>query len=154
MGRREELLRREAEGWDRVASLVAELSAEQQERPGLSPEGWSVRDLLWHLAFWYDDAARALEQMRAGTWGGDDPSRVPGWADRVNDEELTRSRTMSTIEAREAWLRERRRMLEALGALAELTPDAEEWFEESGPTHAAAHLPELEAWVGRLRSGR
>ena len=55
MGRREELLRREAEGWDRVAALVDELTPEQQERPGLSPDGWSVRDLLWHLGFWYED---------------------------------------------------------------------------------------------------
>jgi hypothetical protein len=152
MGRREDLLRREAEGWDRLEGLVQGRTTEQQEARGLSPDGWSVKDLLWHLAFWCDDTARVLGQMREGTWDGEDPSREPGWTDRVNEEQLARSRSMTPPEVREAWIRDRRRMLEALGALPDVTPEAEEWFEESGPIHTAEHLPELEAWVERLRS--
>ena len=152
MGRREDLLRREAEGWERLASLVAELTPGQLEHRGLTPDGWSVKDLLWHVAFWCDDTARALDDMRAGTWDRVDPSREAGWTDRVNGEQLERSRTMGLAQVRASWLEGRRRMLEAFGALEEVTPEADEWFEEAGPSHAAAHLPDLEAWVARLRS--
>ncbi len=152
MGRREELLRREAEGWERVAELVDGLTAAGVVRPGLSPDGWSVKDLLWHVGFWCDDAARALTRMAEGAWDGVHPSREPGWTDRVNGEELARSRSVAPAEAREAWVEGRRRMLSALGALTEVSPEAEEWFEESGPSHYAEHLPELEAWISRLRS--
>jgi hypothetical protein len=152
MGRREDLLRREAEGWEAVARLLAGLTPNQLERPGLTREGWSVRDLMWHAAYWFDDAAQALEGMRAGTWHGRDPTLEPGWADRVNDEEFERSRAMDLARAREAWLDGRGRMLEAFGALDEVTPEAEEWFDEAGPMHSADHMPDLEAWVVHLRS--
>ena len=152
MGRREDLLRREAEGRDRIAGLLDGLSIEQLERPGLTPEGWSIRDLLWHLASWSEDTARVLREMAAGTWDGSDPSLEPGWTDRTNDEQFARSRTMGIGEARAAWIEGRRAALEAFGALEDVTPQADEWFDESGPTHYAGHLPGLGGWVGRLRS--
>ena len=31
--------------------------------------------------------------------------------------------------------------------LAEITPDADEWFRESGPEHIGEHLPDLERFV-------
>ncbi len=90
--------------------------------------------------------------MRAGTWDGSDPSLEPGWVDRVNDEEFVRSRTMGIEEARAAWVEGRRAMLEAFGALGDVTPRADEWFDESAPTHYAAHLHGLAGWVERLGS--
>jgi hypothetical protein len=44
-------------------------------------------------------------------------------------------------------------MLEALGSLFELSPEAEESFDESGPTHYAEHEPGLREWIARLRHG-
>lgn len=104
------------------------------------------------MAFWCDDAAQVLAEMKAGTWDGRDPSLEPGWVDRVNDEQLQRSRTMDPADARAEWLDGRRRMLGAFGALDDVSPQADEWFEETGPTHYAGHLPDLEDWVERLRS--
>jgi hypothetical protein len=153
MGRREDLLRREAEGWRRVSDLVEPLTPAQVDRPGLTPAGWSVKDLLWHLAFWHADAARALGEMREGVWDGHDASLVPGWTDRTNDEQQARSQAMGLAEVRAASVEERRRMLEVFGALEEPTPAAMEWFEESGPLHTDQHLPGLAAWAARLRSG-
>jgi hypothetical protein len=34
-----------------------------------------------------------------------------------------------------------------LGSLTALTPEAEEWFVESGPAHYAEHLGHLERWA-------
>ena len=86
MGRREDLLRQEAEGWARIDALVEGLAPEDVDRPGLTDEGWSVKDMMWHVAAWSDDTARVLRDMEAGTWDGEDPSAAPGYTDRVNRE--------------------------------------------------------------------
>jgi hypothetical protein len=54
---------------------------------------------------------------------------------------------MQVDEVRAELQRARAAMLERFGALAGLTADADEWFEESGPAHYAEHASELEAWV-------
>jgi hypothetical protein len=51
---------------------------------------------------------------------------------------------MSMDEVRSVLPAARGRFLAAFGALPEITSDAEEWFEESGPTHYDGHLPDLE----------
>ena len=63
MARREELLRAEAEGWEAFIAL-ADRCRPTSRRPGLNAEGWAVRDVMWHVAFWCVDAARALGAMR------------------------------------------------------------------------------------------
>jgi hypothetical protein len=118
----------------------------------VTPEGWAVRDVLWHVAAWSRDTARVLREMRDGTWDGTDPSLEPGWTDRVNAEWFARSRSMPVGAVRVEWLAARRGLLEAFAELEELTAEADEWFEETGPTHYAKHVEDLEAWLERLRS--
>jgi hypothetical protein len=154
MARREELLRREALAWARLERATADLTADEVERPGYTPDGWAIRDLWWHLAAWCDDTTRVLREMRDGTWDGSDPSTQPGWTDRVNAEWFERSRAMSASEVLDALARARRAHLEAFGVLDEVTPDAEEWFEETGPLHLETHLTDLEPWAEALRAGR
>lgn len=134
--------------------MTAPLTADELRRPGYTPDGWAVRDLWWHLAAWFDDTARVLGQMRAGDWDGSDPSLEPGWTDRVNTEWFERSRQMSLAEVRDALVGARRRHLEAFGALDEVTPAAEDWFDETGPLHYEEHAGSLEAWAARLVSER
>lgn len=152
MGRREDLLRQEAEGWARIDALVDGLTPEQIERPGYTDEGWSVKDMMWHVAAWSQDTARVLVDMEAGTWNGEDPSEAAGYTDRVNREWFARSRTMGIEEVRSAWYAARERLLESFGKLGEVTPDAAEWFDETGPAHYAEHVPGLQAWVERIGS--
>ena len=40
------------------------------------------------------------------------------------------------------------RRAERSATLPEVTPEAWEWFEESGPLHYAKHVKDLEAWLG------
>ena len=147
MGRREELLRAEAEGWEELIAVLDATAPELLERPGVNWEGWAVRDVMWHLAFWCSDAARALHDIAEGRF---DRAHEPYGAeevDRLNDRELERSRGMRADDVRADLHRGRSAMLERFGALEVLTADADEWFEESGPLHYAEHLPELEAWI-------
>jgi len=147
MARREELLRAEAEGWEAFVALVDAVPPDLVELPSLNAEGWAVRDVMWHVAFWCADAARALNAIGEGRL---DRVREPygdAEVDRLNDRELERSRGMQVDEVRAELHGARAAMLERFGSLARLTTDADEWFEESGPAHYAEHAPELEAWV-------
>jgi Mycothiol maleylpyruvate isomerase N-terminal domain len=152
MGRREELLREEAEGWGRLTEIVDALTSADLERADVTPDGWAVRDVLWHIAMWSRDTARALREMDAGTWDGTDPSLEPGWTDRVNAEWFSRSRVIPIAEVMETFPAARRDLLDAFGTLDELTPDADEWFEETGPIHYAKHLADLRTWLDRART--
>ena len=148
MGRREELLRAEAEGWEELIAVLDATAPELLERPGVNAEGWAVRDVMWHLAFWCSDAARALGEIgRRQVRAGSRTLRRRAQVDVVNDRELERSRGMEPDQVRSELHRGRSAMLERFGALEVLTADADEWFEESGPLHYAEHLPELEAWI-------
>ncbi|MGZ8600048.1 MAG: DinB family protein [Actinomycetota bacterium] len=114
-----------------------------------SPGAWSVADVLWHVARWCDEAARVLAEIHAGRWdAARDPSADPGFTERVNLAALEASREMPFADARRAWLDARGRMLEAFGALPEVTADSDVWLEESGPRHYAEHVPDLERLVG------
>jgi hypothetical protein len=117
MGRREELLRVEAERWAAFEAALDAVPADQLDAPGLNAEGWAVRDMMWH--------------------------QVNG----MNDREFERSRSMRPDEVRADLHRARSTMLERFGVLDEITADADEWFEESGPLHYAEHLRELRAWA-------
>ena len=147
MARREELLRSEAEGWEAFVALADAVAPDLVELPGLNAEGWAVRDVMWHVAFWCAAAARALGAIAEGRFDRVREPYADAEVDRLNDRELERSRGMRVDEVRAELHRARAAMLERFGALAELTADADEWFEESGPAHYAEHVPELEAWV-------
>lgn len=147
MGRREELLLAEEQGWRELNELIGTLSDEQLEIPGSSPEGWAVKDLLWHVACWSADCVRAFEQMRAGTFTG---VTIDEDTDAVNRRWFEQSRGLDLGTVRAEWHASRTMMVERFAAL-ELTPDADEWFDETGPLHYAKHLADLRDWVGRLR---
>ncbi len=106
------------------------------------------------MAAWSEDTARLLREMRSGTWDGQDPSLEPGWTDRVNARWFERSRRMPLPQVRRAFVDGRRHLLEAFGALEEISADADEWFEETASIHYRKHLADLDRWVARLRRDR
>ena len=66
MARREELLRDEAEHWAAFEAALDAVPADRVERPGVNAEGWAVRDMMWHVAFWCSEAGRALADIAEG----------------------------------------------------------------------------------------
>ena len=154
MGRREDLLRQEAEAWGRIDGVVESVSAAELVRPGYTVEGWSAKDMMAHIAAWSNVAAGVLREISAGTRSGHHAWDEPGGIDRLNAEWFERDREIDVDTVRSEWHASRTCMLEAFGALDEITPDADEWFEESGPSHYAAHLPDLERWLRGMRADR
>lgn len=144
----ERLLEQEREGWEAFEALVGTLDPERLEEPTVTPDGWSVKDVLVHVASWLDDCARVLGAIRAGTY---DPAtaeeETPGYVDRVNAEHAARARQMSVSAARALLVEARGRAREGFAALEDPDALAWGWFEESGPMHYAEHAHDLTAWA-------
>jgi hypothetical protein len=138
---KQELIRDEDEGWAELHSLLDQLGHEGMGRPGLT-EDWCVKDMVGHLACWWAEAASRLERMRMGTY---EPEKLD--IDAMNRRFYE---SMSDVDAHTVLAEihaSRNRALEELGALHEVTPEAREWFFESGPQHYRDHLPDLRRFV-------
>jgi len=146
MGRREELAEAESRAWKELHELVGRLTPEQVEEPGINADGWSTKDLLWHIGCWTAESARQLERIRVGTYEERD------WddTDDLNARYLEEGRRMDLPTVRSELTSARARALEEWSLLADPTPEAIEWFEESGAIHYGDHLGELRRYVERL----
>jgi len=95
-----------------------------------------------------EDAADQLEAIAAGRFEGRLDTR--SWIDGRNRRQVERSRAMSTDEVASHADAARARMRAALEALDAVTPDAIEWFEESGALHHRKHAEDLRGWAVHL----
>jgi hypothetical protein len=149
VGRREELLRAEERGWHELNGLIEGLSTAQLERPGYAPDGWSVKDMMWHVACWSADCVHAFDQMRAGTFTG---ATIEEDAEDVNRRWFEQSQRLDVTTVKAEWFASRTVMVERFASFGSLTPDADEWFDETGPIHYEKHLIDLRTFVPTLRS--
>jgi len=141
--RKWELIGEEDARW---ADLCAALEAVPPDRllePGVTDQ-WTGKDLLAHLGCWMAEAANVLERIRLGTW---EPVKLD--LDAINAGFYEAMKEQSYRDVVAEMESARTRMFQEWGALAEVTPEAEEWFVESGPAHIAEHLPQLTAFLSR-----
>ncbi len=148
VARRAAKLAAEDGAWEELNGLIGRMSHAQIEAPGVTPDGWSAKDTMWHVACWSADCVRSLERIRAGTFEG-------GWQDdeeveRMNRRWFEESRDLEVEIVKAEWFSARTRMVECFGTLEPLTPQAEEWFDESGAIHYEKHLIDLRPWVPAL----
>jgi hypothetical protein len=142
-----DLGRAEESAWTELLALLESLTPEQAERAGYYPEGWSVKDLMAHIASWQAEAGQVLEQIWNSTFVAD---TAP--TDEMNQRyyEANKDLPLSVVWAE--LFSSRTRMLVALNALPELTAEAVEWFVESGVEHYEEHLGRLQEWAKELQA--
>ena len=116
----DELLADEDRLWLELTEVFGGVSPERFDEPSVTPEGWSPKDVMYHVAAWAEKAATVLGRIAAGTHTGGEPD---------------------TQALNEEWFE--------LGRGPEVDAGAGEWFEESGPRHYAEHLPDLRAFLER-----
>jgi hypothetical protein len=135
----------EQAAWDEINALIDRASFERLELPGVTPAGWTVKDTMWHVARWCEDAADGFERMRAGTfdgsWDADDE------VEALNQTWFEESQELDLATVRRAWFEQRAAMLRGFAAVETLTPTVEDWFDESGTIHYEKHLIDLRPWV-------
>lgn len=145
MDPREDLCRREDAGWTRLHALLERLSPAALVSPVLNDDGWSPKDVMFHIGAWQAEAGRQLDRMRAGTY--EEPELD---IDAVNAAWLELSRDLDLKIAEAELIASRARLLKGFASLPEITPAAEEWFTESGELHYREHLPELQTYADRM----
>jgi hypothetical protein len=142
----DELLRIDEERWAAFAALVERVPEDRREEPSLNADGWSVKDLLWHMRCWNTVVAEQLEAIAAGTFVG-----PFDWNTDANNERfLAEGAGVSAATAWLALVAARERSRSAFAVLAEVTPEAEELFSETAFKHTDDHLPELRTFVDRI----
>ena len=101
--------------WQELASAVDSFSEAEMEQAGVI-EGWSVKDLLGHIAFWADKAAADLQAVAGGR---PDEVATPG-SDKAVDEWNERERQSRAgrplAEIREEWLESFQKAMDALAS--------------------------------------
>jgi hypothetical protein len=143
--RREHLLSEEETAWRVLMQTMEVLDDEQFERPGLTDDGWSVKDMCWHIGAWCAYAFDALEQIAGGTYRDEELD-----VEALNREWFEISRKVDSRTVRAELAAARTRMCGQLQFLPEISPEAVEWFEESGHLHYREHVRDLAGWVEEL----
>ena len=143
------LLREEDEGWRRLEAIRARVSADRIEEPTVTPDGWSPKDTLHHVAAWLDLCGEVLERIGAGSWSAEDEDAFAP-VDDLNARQFAVGTTMGPDEVEASLQRARTRARRAFADLDDISPEAWSWFEESGPMHYAKHAHDLLAFVEGL----
>jgi hypothetical protein len=137
----------EDDGWRVLHDTLRRIPLGRMEEPTVTAEGWSPKDVAFHVAAWLAEAATFLRRMTAGTFDpAEDPTREQ--IERMNAEWFAASRAMDVATVRVELEAARVEMRLAWGDLAEVTPDAWSWFDESGARHYADHVRDLRRWLG------
>jgi uncharacterized damage-inducible protein DinB len=134
MADREELTRRDAAAWRAFEALLAAVPTQRRETPDLEG-GWSVKDVLWHVGYWWDDFRRSAE---SGDWSEGDET-----TDDINAREQEVSRSMSWNQVRTAVHARREAMLATWRALPDVDDRLAESFLSETVEHYDEHLPQL-----------
>jgi hypothetical protein len=136
------MLLEEDQGWRRLHALLRRIPTHRLDEPTVTPEGWSPKDVMFHIGAWLAEAARQLDRMREGTYRPQEDT-----VEELNSAWFALSRTLDVPTARAELESARVIARDALGALPLLTTDARGWFEESAWLHYAEHVVDLERWL-------
>ncbi len=152
---KESLLAQIYAGREELEATLARVPEEQMQAPILG-DGWSVQDLLGHLAFWQDLLVARFAALRAGRT----PDPVTD-IDALNARILNDFRHMSLEEVREREQAAYQQILDMIESASDdelFKPDTFAWTNGNpflvwipGDTweHYAEHLPALQAWLDK-----
>jgi hypothetical protein len=140
----ERLLAEEERGWLELTELFGDVPPERFDEPSVTPEGWSPKDVMYHVAAWADEAATVLGRIAAGTHREGDLD-----TQAKNEEWFDVGRGLEEDVVRIRFAKGRTSMRQAFARLDDVDPNAWEWFDESGPRHYAEHVPDLRSFLER-----
>jgi len=140
----EGLLADEERGWLTLTEVFGDVPPDRFDEPSVTDEGWSPKDVMYHLAAWSDEAAKVLGRIAAGTHRENDPD-----IQALNEEWFEEGRGLDDDVVRIRFAKGRVAMRQVFSKLTEVDAQAWEWFEESGPRHYEEHLPDLRSFLER-----
>jgi hypothetical protein len=138
------LLAEEERGWLELTEVFGNVAPERFDEPSVTDEGWSPKDVMYHVAAWAEEASTVLGRIAAGTHRESDPD-----TQALNEEWFEEGRGLEEDIVRIRFAKGRVAMRQAFSRLTDVDASAWEWFEESGPRHYEEHLPDLRAFLER-----
>ena len=138
---REEMLGREEEAWRRFAETVRAVPADRRNVEGVVP-GWSVHDLVWHVAYWAGYAADVIERDRDGQ-----AEPEPADSELEEAETLATGRGMSWDEVVEGAEQAHDRVRTAFSTSPDPGDTAIGWFRDDTFEHYDEHTGEIRAFI-------
>ena len=138
------LLADEERGWLELTEIFGDVPLDRFDEPSVTNEGWSPKDVMYHVAAWAEEAAKVLGRIAAGTHRESEPD-----TQALNDEWFEAGRGLEDDIVRMRFAKGRVAMRQAFSRLPGFDANAWEWFEESGPRHYEQHLPDLLAFLER-----
>lgn len=142
------LLDDEQARWEPFLATIRAVDRARRDEPGATAEGWTAKDAVFHVAWWLEECARVLEDIREDRWDPEGEPADGAAVDAINAGHPAVARTMSWDEVVVTLEAARARARAAFEALTDVTRDAWSWFEESGPIHYDEHAPSLAALRG------
>jgi hypothetical protein len=149
MPTREELLAREASAWEAFERAVGRVTPQDRERPD-ALERWSVKDLVWHCAYWADFCAAALERIGEGPFVDPFAEQDDEVWDAENAQVAEASATMTWDRVAEGAAAARARVRASIGIDAG-EPRAS-FFGDETFVHYDEHSAHVTAFADRLAS--
>jgi Mycothiol maleylpyruvate isomerase N-terminal domain len=140
----ERLLAEEDQGWLELTEVFGDVPPERFDEPSVTDQGWSPKDVMYHVAAWSEEAATVLGRIAAGTHRESDLDTRA-----LNDAWFEVGRGLDDDVVRIRFAKGRTSRRQALKRLSDVDAAAWEWFEESGPRHYEEHLPDLRAFLER-----
>jgi hypothetical protein len=138
---RDELLRHEDEAWQRFEDTFGRVPEARRDTPGVVP-GWSVKDLVWHCAYWAGYAAQVLDRIGRGEPEPEDQD----W-DAINALVAEDGRALSWDDIVVEAAKGRDRARAALSALPAVTDAAAGEFSGETFEHYEEHAAEIAAFA-------
>lgn len=144
-----EFLDREAASWEAFDEQVALVSEDRRDTPGVVGD-WTLKDVVWHCAYWARFAAEHLQA--AGAMDAERPWADPFDAhpdehwDAVNDEVAEISATMSWEDVR-IGAEQARAELRAAIARPGLPPEPIEWAGDESWVHYDEHTEQVKTFA-------
>ncbi len=147
-----------SKAWQEFGELVEGLSEREMLEPGVV-EGWSVKDMLGHIAFWAQKAADDLKLVAEGRQDEMHQFTQMQEADEWNAREWQRRKDMPLAEIEAEWERSH----EAARAVLESTPAEKLDLQVTGRRtdirfagdtflHYREHAEQIRAWQQQLET--
>ncbi len=140
-----EQAKKEADVWAEFDGALAQIPEERLSDPGALP-GWSVKEMLWHVAGWMREAVVQLDRIREGTF--QEPEDSDEITDARNAAFAEEARTMDVAAVRAGLEAARELVLTRWEELPMVDETAVEWFSGETYEHYEEHLPDLRRAAG------
>lgn len=140
-----------------LEALIAQFTTQQTDNPH-PPDGWSVKDVMAHVAFWENYAAQRLQEAARGETpkmlGDVDEARL----NQINADALQAGRAQSLEQVQADFARVHRELIDAIQTVPQdpnavwwaLWPDAEtprNLIEWNTTGHYDEHGADLQKWL-------